>query len=131
MYRNKYSFLIILMILAILSACSEKPALSTQATNNPVTIQVESEPNPPTMGDVEFVLTILDDQGQPFEGAVVDVGVDHIDMSGMEMNGMATQQSPGKYAITANFSMTGNWEMTVIVRKDGFEYQEVFSLKVQ
>ena len=131
MQKKLLVFLITMLIMMILAACSGKPALSTQEVNKLVNIQVDSDPNPPSLGDVEFVITILDAQGKPFEGATLDIGVEHIDMTGMEMNGVASQQSPGKYAITANFSMTGNWVITVTVRKDGLEYQEDFSLKVQ
>jgi hypothetical protein len=131
MQKKLLAFLITMLIMMILAACSGKPTSSTQEVNKLVNIQVDSDPNPPSLGDVEFVITILDAQGNLFEGATIDISVEHIDMTGMEMNGVASQQSPGKYAITANFSMTGNWVMTVTVRKDGLEYQEDFSLKVQ
>lgn len=131
MQKKLLAFLITMLIMMILAACSGKPTSSTQEVNKLVNIQVDSDPNPPSLGDVEFVITILDAQGNLIEGATIDISVEHIDMTGMEMNGVASQQSPGKYAITANFSMTGNWVMTVTVRKDGLEYQEDFSLKVQ
>ena len=32
---------------------------------------------------------------------------------------------------TRNFSMSGNWKMTVYVRKDSLDYQEDIDLKIQ
>ena len=83
------------------------------------------------MGDMELILTITDANANPIEGAKVDVSVDHIDMTGMGMSGLATDQGGGKYAINANFSMSGNWKLTVYVRKDGLDYKEDIEFPVQ
>jgi hypothetical protein len=83
------------------------------------------------MGDVELVFTITDANGSPIEGATVDVSADHTDMTGMGMSGLATEQGDGKYSIKAGFSMTGNWKLTVYVRKDGFDYKEDIDIKIQ
>jgi hypothetical protein len=61
----------------------------------------------------------------------VDVSADHTDMTGMGMNGAATDQGGGKYSINANFSMMGNWKLTVYVRKDGLDYKEDIDYKIQ
>jgi len=115
-----------------LSACSSGAAPEdSSASAKPVNIQVESNPNPAMMGDVTLTLTIADENGDPIEGARVDVSVDHTDMTGMDMSGPATEQGEGKYAINANFSMTGNWKMTVYVRKDSLDYQEDIDLNIQ
>jgi uncharacterized GH25 family protein len=115
----------------ILAACSSGAAPADSTGANPVTIQVESNPNPAKMGDVTFTLSITDQNGNPVENARVDVYVDHTDMTGMSMSGAATEQGAGKYAIDANFSMTGNWKMTVYVRKDSLDYQEDIGLTIQ
>jgi len=114
-----------------LAACSSGAAPEDSASAKPGNIQVESDPNPAMMGDVTLTLSITDENGQPIEGARVDVSVDHTDMTGMGMSGPATEQGEGKYAIHANFSMTGNWKMTVYVRKDSLDYQEDIDLKIQ
>jgi hypothetical protein len=52
-------------------------------------------------------------------------------MAGMTMGGAATAQGAGKYAITADFSMSGNWVLTVYVRKDALEYKQDIPLVLQ
>jgi hypothetical protein len=96
-----------------------------------VNIAVSTNPNPPMMGDLELVFTITDAEGNPIEGAAVDVSADHTDMTGMGMSGAAADQGGGRYAIKANFSMSGNWLLTVYVRKDGLDYKEDIGLKIQ
>ena len=128
MIRKLVSIVGLLVSAAILlSACS--PAASPE--KKPVNIQVESDPNPAMMGDVTFTLVITDENGGPIEGASVDVSVDHTDMTGMSMGGAATEQGDGRYAIDANFDMSGNWKMTVYVRTDSLDYQEDIDLVIK
>lgn len=122
---------LLIIIAALLAACSSAATPGDSASAKPVKIQIESDPDPAVVGDVTFTLTITDDKDDPIEGAAVDVSVDHTDMTGMNMSGKASEQGEGKYAIDANFSMSGNWKMTVYVRKDSLDYQEDIDLKIQ
>lgn len=114
----------------LLSACGSD-ATPTSTSSKPVDIKVESNPNPAMMGDLELILSITDVNGNPLEGATVDVSADHTGHSGMNMSGVATEQSAGKYAINANFSMSGTWLLTVYVRKGEIDYQEEIEFQVQ
>jgi hypothetical protein len=40
------------------------------------------------------------------------------------------EQEGGKYAITADFSMSGTWKITVYVRKEGLDVKKDFDLKI-
>jgi hypothetical protein len=132
--RKMFFISMFVALVTVLAACggSAQPAAPVESgSSNDVNIQVETNPNPAMMGDMELILTITDGEGNPIEGARVDVSADHIDMTGMTMSGPATDQSGGRYAITANFSMSGNWKLTVYVRKDGLDYKEDIQLKIQ
>ncbi len=115
----------------LLAACGGATTPAPSASSKPVNIAVSTNPNPAMMGDLELVFTITDANGNPIEGATVDVSADHTDMSGMTMSGIATEQGGGKYTIRADFSMSGNWKLTVYVRKDGLDYKEEIAFKVQ
>jgi hypothetical protein len=115
----------------LLAACGTAATPTSSASSQPVTIAVSTNPSPAMMGDIEIVLTITDANGNPIEGATVDVAADHTDMTGMTMSGLATEQSGGKYAINANFQHSGNWKLTVYVRKDSLDYQEDIDFKIQ
>lgn len=132
--RQFFFISLIVLLAGVLAACggsAEPAAPADSSSTGEVNIAVETSPNPAAMGDVELVLTITDAQGNPIEGATVDVEVDHTDMTGMGMSGLATDQGGGRYSINANFSMSGNWKLTVYVRKDGLDYQEDIDLKIQ
>lgn len=128
-------FISMLVLLSVLLAgcgsASTPDGGGGNASSQEVNIAVSTSPNPPMMGDIELVLAITDAYGNPIEGARVDVSADHTDMTGMTMSGPATDQGGGRYAITANFSMSGNWKLTVYVRSDGLDYQEDIQLKIQ
>lgn len=123
------SMLVLLSLLLAACGAASTPADTTPA--KPVNIKVESNPNPAMMGDAELVFTLTDADGNPIEGAQVDVSAEHTDMTGMGMSGPATDQGVGKYAINANFQHSGNWKLTVYVRKDGLDYKEEIDFKVQ
>jgi len=116
----------------LLAACGSSTTLTVGSAGKSVNIKVESSPSPAIVGDAELIFTITDAQGNPIEGARVDVSADHTDMSGMSMSGAATDQGAGKYSINASFSMSGNWKLTVYVRNDcGLDYKEDIEFKVQ
>ncbi len=114
----------------VLVACGSSPAPATQAAPQ-VNIKLETNPNPAQAGDTELVLTVTDQNGNSIEGAKVDVSADHADMTGMGMSGPATEQGGGKYAIKANFSMSGNWKITVYVRKGELDAKQELPLVVK
>ena len=122
---------VFVLLSVLLAACGGAATPADTALAKPVNIAVSTNPNPAMTGDIELVFTITDADGNPIEGATVDVSADHTDMTGMGMSGPATEQGGGKYAINANFSMSGNWKLTVYVRKDGLDYKEDVDFKVQ
>src|SRR5512134_249466 len=128
---RKVIFISMLVMISVLLAACGSISTPAVASSKPVNIKVETNPNPPVMGDIEVILNITDVNGNPIEGATVDVSADHIDMTGMDMSGAATEQGGGRYAINANFSMSGNWRLKVYVRKDGLDYSEEIDLPVK
>ncbi len=119
------------LLSVVLAACGSAATPSDTTSSKQVNIAVSTNPNPAMMGDMELILAITDANGNPVEGATVDVSVDHTDMTGMGMSGLATDQGSGKYSIKANFEMSGNWKMTVYVRKGELDYKEDIELPVQ
>ena len=122
---------VLVLMSVLLAACggAAKPADTNSA--KPVNILVSTNPNPAAVGDVEIVFTITDANGNPIEGAKVDVNAEHPAMAGMGMSGLATEQGGGTYSIKANFSDSGDWKLTVYVRKDGLDYKEEIEMKIQ
>ena len=100
----------------VLSACGATSTPVEAPPLNSLTILTDTDPSPASVGEVEVILTIKDAQGNPVTGALVMVYADHTDMSGMNMSGQATEQGNGTYAILANFSMSGNWMLTIDVK---------------
>ena len=124
---------VLILLSVLLAACGSGTAATPapQGFGKPVNIKVETNPNPAAMGDIELVLNITDAGGNPIEDATVDVTATHTDMTGMDMSGAAAEQGAGKYAINANFSMSGNWQLRVYVRKEGLDYSEEIDLPIQ
>jgi len=129
---RKFIFISLLVALSVLLAACGTAATSADTTSSKqVSIKLETNPTPAVKGDVELVFTIADVSGAPIEGAKVDVAADHPAMAGMGMSGQATEQGRGKYSIRANFSDSGDWKLTVYVRKDALDYKEDIEFLVQ
>lgn len=129
--RNLLLLLLVAGLTIVLAACKSENPTQTIPTVAPVVIALTTNPAPPVMGDVTIQFTVKDEKGQQVTGADFDVIADHIDMSGMTMHGKATEQGNGVYAITANFSMSGNWILTVQVRKGALDYKQDIEFKIQ
>jgi hypothetical protein len=102
----------------LLTACSGTATPEPAPVSNSLVVTAETNPHPATMGDVEIILTVTDGAGNPITAATVLVTADHTDMMGMSMTGEATEQGNGRYAIQANFAMSGNWMLKVEVRQN-------------
>lgn len=129
---RKMIFISLLVALSVLlAACGGAATPAESTATKQVNIKFETNPNPAMKGDMELLLTITDANGIPIEGAKVDVSADHTDMSGMGMSGLATEQGRGKYSIKATFSDSGNWILTIYVRKGELDYNEDIEFPVQ
>ena len=129
--RSSLFIVLVVGMSMFLAACGGAATQTPTATAAPATITLNTNPNPPTAGDVELLFTVVDDQGQPVSGADFDVIADHTDMSGMTMHGKATDQGNGSYAIMTNFSMAGNWMLTVQVRKEALDFKQDIDLDIK
>ena len=130
--RKLIFILLVLVLPTLLAACGGTTTPAADTSTKPVNIKFESKPTPASVGDTELIFTVTDANGKPVEGATVEVSADHTDMTGMGMNGTATDQGFGKYSINANFSMSGNWKLTVYVRNgQDLDYKEDIGFKVQ
>ena len=119
----------IFILTAIMAGCNGTEQ-AQENTNDLVTITLSTNPTTPVVGKTELILEIQDDEGQPMSDAKVEVSADHSDMSGMTLTGFASEQEDGKYAIEAEFSMSGNWEVTVLVQKESLNIAKDFELKI-
>lgn len=117
----------LILILAACSGSSDKANPNSES----YTVTMNVLPDPPVVGDVLLYFTVLDVQGVPISGATVEVGADHIDMTGMGMHGPATDQGKGIYAVTTNFSMSGNWKISVRLEDGAKTYSKEFQLIIQ
>ena len=115
----------------LLAACGASRTTKTIPADSVFTITMITNPTSPTRGDITLQFTVVDDKGQSVIGADFNVIADHTDMSGMTMQGKATEQGEGVYAITANFSMSGNWKLSLQVKKDALDYKQDISLKIK
>ncbi|HCR72305.1 MAG TPA: hypothetical protein DIW23_12730 [Anaerolineae bacterium] len=123
------SFVVGLSILLAACGGNSTPVVDNNSVN--INVTFETRPSPMMMGNGEVILTITDSNGNPIEGAVVDISMEHTGHNMGTMQGTATEQGNGRYAINAGFSMSGTWKLTVNVKKDDLNYTEEIEIPVQ
>lgn len=117
------------MVVIVLAGCGSTAGLDTTASSPDVTMV--TNPDPVQTGQVELIFTVTDEKGASLSGAEVLVTADHVGHSGMTLNGAATEQDEGRYAITADISMDGDWKVTVQINKDSTNFSKEFQLKAE
>jgi hypothetical protein len=124
-----------LLLAACMPAAQQQPQAATQPVSQQAlttaNIKLETNPSPAQSGDVELLLNISDQNGNPIDGAKVNVSASHPDMQSMSMGGQASELGKGKYSIKANFNMNGSWKITVQVLKDTLNVKQELPLELK
>ncbi|PYS67064.1 MAG: hypothetical protein DMF69_24210 [Acidobacteria bacterium] len=119
--------LVLLVFSAIvLSSACRKPS----QPRSQVTIQLEGQPHAFHVGPETVSLKLTDPLGKPIPGAQVSLegNMSHAGMAPVFSN--ATEVAAGSYRGVVEFSMAGDWVMTVHVRlADGQQFERQFEFK--
>ena len=125
-------FTLLILLFLLLAACGGNTGFGADATTtDSVNITLATNPTNPQTGQVELVATVKDEQGQPINNAEVYIFANHTDHGGMDVQGKATNQGEGRYAVTVDFSMSGPWKVTVQVNQSQEIITQGFDLEVE
>lgn len=125
MTRTRAAMLAMVVFLASPLA-AQQPAPAAKAGAAALAITLTSKPNPPTLGDNAFEVTVKSADGKPVEGADVTAvfvmpAMPAIKMPEMRSSVALKPAAGGVYAGTGQVSMAGKWDVTVTVKRDGKE----------
>jgi hypothetical protein len=91
-----------------------------------VNVTFASEPDPPKAGDNSFLVTVKQPDGTPVtDGTVTAVfsmpAMPSMNMPAMRSDAALAHQGAGTYRGTGQLSMSGTWNVTVSVARNGQE----------
>ncbi len=96
-----------------------------------VTIAYAPESTPVVMGASAVTITVTDAQGAPVNDAQVAITANMAHDGMMPVTGTATAAENGQYRVPLQWSMAGDWNITVTVTlPDGSQSEQVFSQQV-
>lgn len=125
-------FALLILLFLLLVACGGNAGFGADATTtDSVNITLATNPGSPQTGQVELVATVKDEQGQPINSVEVYILANHTGHGGMNVQGKATNQGEGRYAVMADFSMSGPWKVTVQVNQENEIITQGFDLDVE
>lgn len=103
------SLLLIVVLLA--SACGTDP--TPELTVDDITIQVQVDPDPPTVGEAQLTITLADSAGRTVDGAAVHVRGDRAGQLPVDVE--ATGSENGVYHLPFSWTNAGHWILGVTV----------------
>ena len=103
-----WSWLTLLLLLLFLVGCR-----GSAADLPDINVDVALTPNPPQVGQTQVVLTLTDATGQSISGAEVELegNMSHAGMAPVLTK--ATEVAPGRYEAPLEFTMAGDWFISV------------------
>jgi len=107
----RFMILSLFVLLVILAGCRQRNDVSDASVT--VQISLNVEPSPPSIGEAVLIVTLQDERSDPIHGALVQVRGD------MSHAGMAPEfrevetASEGKYRIPFEWTMGGDWILTI------------------
>ena len=110
------------VLLSTLSGCRSSSLKTFHAL-----VRCEVKPQPPRVGKAVVVVTLAEPGGAPIEGASVSVE-GNMSHPGMQPVYIKTKEiSPGRYEAPMNFTMGGDWFLTVTASQtDGSTVEKQF-----
>lgn len=97
---------------------------ANSASSNALTIALRTEPDPLRRGEATVEAHVADAAGKPVSGAQVTIAfymaaMPSMSMPAMNSEGKLAETTAGVYRGTVNVPMTGRWDVTVTVTRDG------------
>lgn len=131
MKRNLVLLVLALISMLVLVACGGSGREGSSTTTEGLQVTLQTNPAQPELGPVELIVDVKDEDGQAVDGATVTLKADMIGHSMGDLSGQATGQANGRYAIGANLSMAGEWQIDVQVKTAEEEAQRSFRIMVR
>jgi hypothetical protein len=130
MTRARTGPAVLLLWAVSIAACGGPPGGSSPAAQTgkagDMTVTFASESDPPKSGDNGFVVTLEQPDGTPVTDGTVTAVFSMPAMPSMNMPAMRTEavlrsQGDGVYRGTGQLSMSGTWNVSIAVARDGHD----------
>ena len=123
-----YLFILMLLLSFWLISCSKE----TEAPQNDINVEVLSPIFPPVVGSDELVLRVTHTEtGEPISNAYLSVKGDMIHDGMVPVLSSVKTGADGEYAVPFEWTMGGDWILTVnVAMPDGLMVEKAFDLVV-
>ena len=97
------------LVLGLAAAGCRRPA----APEPDLSLKLSVSPDPPVVGPASVVVSVTDPGGRPVTGAAVELEGNMSHPGMVPVLGRATEAGPGRYEGPLEFTMAGDWIVTV------------------
>lgn len=108
----RWMLLVLIGLMLLVSACGGRES-AVQESAADYTIEVQTEPDPPTVGEATLLITLTDPAGQPVDNATINVQGDMNHAGMVPEFGETDSSTDGVYKVPFNWSMAGSWILEI------------------
>ena len=124
-----FPILIIIILTGFLSACGRIQANQQKLAD--INIELSVEPTQPAVGPAQLVVIVTDAAGRPINNANLQVEGNMTHAGMVPVLAQATAGENGRYTVPFEWTMGGDWIVTVTATlPDGSTAEEQFDLQV-
>ena len=100
------------------------PRPGSRSQRPSVSVDLTTDPSPPTRGKNKLTVTLKEGSGIPLAGAQVSVtfymaAMPSMGMTAMKAQSTLTDKSDGNYEGSIDLQSGGTWQVTIVATKDG------------
>jgi hypothetical protein len=129
--RHVVVLLAIFILMLVMTACGQQDDATPAAVDAQMSMRVESEVL--TVGETTLIVTLINGDGSPLDGATLRV-VGDMDHEGMvTVNREVSESAGGEYQVPFEWTMGGGWIVTVTANlpENGGQLTETFEYFVE
>lgn len=128
--RRLLLLLMTLLFALFLSSCAASDMAHQQQTVEGLTIALEWAARPRLNQSQSFLISLTDNENKPVDNAEVYLDLDMPAMPMGTNQPIADPAGNGTYRVQAAYTMTGEWEVTVVAKVRGKEHRATFDTTV-
>ncbi|MDX1600576.1 MAG: FixH family protein [Anaerolineales bacterium] len=122
--------MLIMISASVLPGCTRQSAASAADTGH--TVELSVQPDPASVGPSQLWIEVFSPDGEPIDGAEVSARGDMNHAGMVPVFGEAEQIEPGRYRVPFEWSMAGDWIVTIeAALPSGTQLERTFDIRVR
>lgn len=119
------------LLLALIGSACQRASRAQADVRPGVQVELEAQPSPASVGESELLVSLAEEAGEPISGAALSARGDMTHAGMTPVFGEAVESEPGRYRIPFEWTMAGDWIVTIQAKlPSGESIERQFDVRV-